>query len=140
MEIPQIIQNIYDTFVEYYKEANVDLQTDQDYYYIIVYWSEVVVTNERNLSITIWDLYSRIQLYPNGKLYGKMEFKRACYNDNQWQAKYVHSHVPSRSGYCNWQGCCTGSGPINHTIAKLMARVYEGNSYTDQKLYEDMTT
>lgn len=144
MEIPKIIQDIYDTFIEYYKEPFVDLQRVSDIRYkILIHWPEVIVTNEQGQSVIIWDLYCKIVLYSNGRLEDKMQFLRSKYNDAQWYSGYVHSHVtplyhaPKKEG---WLDCCTGSGPINHTLAKLRCLFYsdQGMDYSNQKLYEDM--
>ena len=146
MEIPKIIQDIYDTFIEYYKEPFVDLQcVNTNKYKILIYWPEVTVTNEQGQSVIIWDLYCKIVLFASGKLEAKMQFLRSKYNDAQWYSGYVHSHVtplyhaPKKE---EWFDCCTGSGPINHTIAKLRSTWYDrdGTDYTRQQLYKDMNT
>lgn len=118
-----IIQEIYNIFVEYYKEPYVDLQPSGDNYLIKVYWPEVTVTNELGQSEIIWGLYSQIELTSEGKLKGRMHFLRSEYNQAQWKAGYVHSHIsPMYNGdsVTEWRSCCTGTGPINGTIDKLM--------------------
>lgn len=145
MEVPKIIQDIYDTFVEYYKEPFVDLQhPTPNRYNILVYWPEVVVTNEQDQSEVIWELYCKLEVYFNGKLVQKMQFLRSEYNEAQWFSGYIHSHISPMyhaPELEEWKDCCTGTGPINHTLAKLEAASYpEGpeGSYANQELYKDM--
>lgn len=150
MNIPIIVRNIYDKFIEYYGEDKVDIQESDNLYDIIVYWPEVTITNEFNLSIVIWKLFSKITINSEGKLLNPPKFIRSEYNVAQWNSGYMHSHVHviPKSNIREWQSSCLGVGPINITIAKL--RDYEwigditGNhhdviyNFRDQHLYEDM--
>lgn len=154
MYAPDIINNIYDVFKEYYGEDKVDLQknnspfSNDTFYSIIVHWPEVVVTNEYDESITIWHLFAQIQINPYGRLMDNPKFNRSEYNEIQWNSDYAHSHLNgiNKSSITHWRKSCLGEGPINNTIAKLRAShwtEYQGNNridhdYENQSLYLDM--
>lgn len=131
-KVPEIVQTIYQTFIDYFGEVNVDLQsyenniihldhTFSEDYVILVHWREVTITNEYDESIDIWDLYSAVPVSPTGKLKHKPYFTRSTYDEIQWNSKYCHSHLPSLDQrHCEtFRGSCLGSGPIDGTIQKL---------------------
>lgn len=154
MSTPDIINNIYDVFKEYYGEDKVDLQehcpfsSNYTIYSIIVHWPEVVVTNEYDESITIWHLFAKIQINSHGKLIEPPKFNRSEYNEVQWNSDYAHSHLNgiNKGSITLWRSSCLGEGPINNTIAKLRAdhwTEYQSNdridhNYENQSLYLDM--
>ena len=135
--IPEQVNLVYQTFVDYYGEARVDVQPytsnsdlrfedmglsyNSDYYVILVYWKEVTVTNEFDSSIDIWGLYNATVIDNTGKFKYSPFFIRSIYDTVQWSSNYCHSHVPSlspeRCEYFNRS--CLGSGPINNTIYSL---------------------
>ena len=134
-DIPEIISNIYQEFIDYFGEANVDLQkvspdnnielyTSHSHngdYLILTYWREVTITNEYDESIDIWDLYSATIISPTGTIKTGPLFVRSSYDLVQWRHSYCHSHIPSlnRNSPATFQRSCLGSGPINWTIALL---------------------
>lgn len=86
-------------------------------YQIIVRFPEVTVTNENNKSVKIQELYARIFVKTSGNLSGKFELIRSYYPLDQWNSDYCHSHISHIS--TDWLEPCTGSGPINRTMARL---------------------
>lgn len=135
--IPEIISNIYQEFIDYFGEANVDLQmvslnnniklstthAHNGDYLILTYWKEVTITNEYDESIDIWDLYSATIISPTGTIKTGPLFVRSSYDTVQWKHSYCHSHVPSLDKHFprTFQKSCLGSGPINGTIDLLRA-------------------
>lgn len=148
MRTPDIVNNIYDVFKEYYGEDKLDLQKDSNNYSIIIHWPEVTVTNEYDESIIIWHLFAKITINSSGKLLNQPEFNRSEYNKMQWDSDYAHSHLPGihKTDITRWRTSCLGEGPINNTIAKLEASSwteYQSNhdichNYERQSLYLDM--
>jgi len=147
-----MIQEIYQVFKDYYGEDRVDLQ-HTDRYYIIVHWDSVVITNEYDEHVEITHLYGKVKLHNSGKLDGKPKFLRTEYSDLHWTSGYRHSHIPRLDNAASareWQGSCLGSGPINHTIAKLQSTpykewndergAYDDFNYENTRLFEDENT
>lgn len=120
------INEIYEVFKEYFGEDKVDLQddrTDFDKRVILVWFPEVTVTNEKDESINITDLYARIRLSnPEGLMVGVFECTRGSYLMSQTCSNYLHSHalhIP-RENHAYSQ-MCLGSGPIQRTCSLLAA-------------------
>lgn len=89
---------------------------------ILIYFGDVRVTNEFDKFIDIKGVWAKVTLYFDGKFYGSgFGLNRSIYNVTQFREGYMHSHVSSipRDNLSNFQGVCTGSGPINNTIASL---------------------
>lgn len=85
---------------------------------LLVYFPDVTVTNERNDSINIKDLYVKFNISREGSLVGSFYMTRTSYTKAQWSYRYIHSHAQSlHSGW--WSGCCLGSGPISRTVSML---------------------
>ena len=138
-----VVDEIYQIFVEYYGEDNVDKQInsidnpiklDGDRYnncsigdtIILVHWPTVTVTNEYGGHVDIWDLYSATVLSPEGKLRTNPFFNRSTYDSKQWLSDYLHSHVASihKTDLSLFAHSCLGSGPIRATIEKLTEYLY----------------
>lgn len=118
------IEKVREIFEEYYGEDRVDLVPRYDgTSYIIVWFPSVNVTNENSHSVTIRDVFVRIHIYNTGKLRAFPEMARTTFTYNQAVSNYVHSHcsggVPTISDQYNH--LCFGTGPINRTMASLMA-------------------
>lgn len=135
-----IIKDIYEVFKDYYGEERVDLQnfpSEEDFnsvnqnvcnilnyfpIFIYIHFPEITVTNEYLESTTINDLYTRIRINADGKIYAYLEMLRATYTDIEILAGYKHSHLPkiySEDDLYEWTNPCLGSGPIGTTIATL---------------------
>lgn len=88
---------------------------------ILVYFPHVRVTNEYNKFVDINDLFAKVEIDLNGGLDGGFRLNRSNYPLAHLMSSYMHSHV-SRipfDDFTEFQYVCTGSGPINTTIANL---------------------
>ena len=97
---------------------------------IMVWWPEVTVTNEHDRSVTIYDLYAKVELRHDGTIPAEnrgFQLNKTTYTGKQFASGYQHSHTPSRSyrdssePVAKWQNPCLGSGPILSTITTLKA-------------------
>lgn len=87
---------------------------------IYVHWPEVTVSNERNQSVVITDLYAKIPIYSNGKLFDNFTLSRATYTYEQFSSGYMHSHIAGISNDPSiFMRPCLGSGPLNNTQNSL---------------------
>lgn len=91
---------------------------------IIVWWPTVRVTNENEKSITIKDLYAKIEIQPDGRIpYENRGFLlgRATYTKEQFISGYLHSHIEGipKTNLATFLPPCLGSGPIRETIVTL---------------------
>jgi hypothetical protein len=89
---------------------------------IMVWWPEVTVTNENDKSITIQDLYAKIQITLEGRIpYEVRSFMlcRTTFSEVQYISGYQHSHLPSFRGISGFEAPCLGTGPINNTVLEL---------------------
>lgn len=95
---------------------------------ILVWWPEVTVTNENDRSVTIYDLYAKVELRHDGTIPAEnrgFQLNKATYTGKQFVSGYQHSHTPSRSyrdssePVARWQNPCLGTGPIISTITTL---------------------
>lgn len=138
-------RRIFEIFSDYFGEDKVDFQgvRNREEYYnlmdigynttdslstnsnqsfnIIVWLPEVQVTNENDNSVIIKDLYAKVNISCEGELIGKFYLNRATYNINHIRSNYMHSHVSGINtvDFSRFLQPCTGSGPINNTIAHL---------------------
>lgn len=88
---------------------------------IFVHWSEVIVSNEYDQSVKIWDLYAKISLNFNGTLRENFKLCRSTYSEQQFLSHYAHSHLP-RLRYnelAQFNSPCLGNGPIYNTSYTL---------------------
>lgn len=110
---------VYSLFKEYFGEDRVDMQNNS----IIVWWPEVLISNEYNESHTIKNLYAKLSVDNHGSLIGRFQLNRTEYTYSEWVSGYKHSHVPRISYYedgCKyWEDPCLGSGPIRETCCQL---------------------
>lgn len=99
-------------------EQNINLT--EEGMFILVWFPEVKVTNEHDKSVYVQDLYAKVRIDTNGYLIGKFTLGRATYPLNQIRARYMHSHaLINIPNFHSFSMPCTGSGPINSTIAHL---------------------
>ena len=89
---------------------------------ILVWFPEVVVTNDNNRSTTIYDTYIKVSLNTNGTIRNEFKLCRSTFTEEQYDSKYVFSHCPSANLKQGpfWLSCCLGRGPIRYTISNLM--------------------
>ena len=116
---------VYKLFQEYFGEDKVDMQGN----YIIVWWPELVVSNEKEQSCTIKNLYARVYVENNGTLSGYFTLIRSEYTYDQWVSGYCHSHVSifdkTEGSLKLWREPCLGQGPIRETISNLQVNFDE---------------
>ena len=91
---------------------------------IMVWWPQVVVTNENAKSILIQDLYAKIEITPDGKIpmeYCGFKLNRSTYSELQFTCNYLHSHVNGipKTDPSIFKEPCLGTGPIRETITTL---------------------
>lgn len=88
---------------------------------ILVHFPHVRVTNEYNKFVDIDDLFAKIEIDLQGGLNGRFRLNRSNYPLAHLMSSYMHSHVShiNFSDFTEFQYVCTGSGPINTTIANL---------------------
>lgn len=122
---------VYDIFKEYYGEDRVDIQglpayseeVNEDIIntFILVYFPEVKVTNEKDKSTIIKELYVKVRINKKGKLKETFTFNRAKYTIQEWESDYMHSHARTiyKIDPSIFSTVCTGSGPIKNTIDSL---------------------
>jgi hypothetical protein len=103
---------------------------NNNYVYILVHFPQVRVSNESGKSTIIKNLFARISLSLKGE-FRRLEFSKTHYTYAHFIHGYLHSHVPRELTYNDFNGCCTGTGPINDTIHNLQY-YEEDNDYTDQ--------
>jgi hypothetical protein len=133
---PVTINDIYNTFIDYYGENRVDLVQSADEvlwfyntyaismytkYIILVHWPNVKITNEHDKSIEIKDFFCLIQINKEFKLQEDIRFNKSTYSEDQWRSQYIHSHVQSLNypAFNRFKPCCLGSGPIKTTSYRL---------------------
>lgn len=123
MEQKDPISIVHDIFNDFFGENNVDLQGQT----LIVHFPEVTVTNEHNRSVTIKELWAKINLGLDGTISGTFGLMRSEYTSEQFNSGYAHSHIPGRgtSNFNQWGDPCLGDGPIRDTIASLTRQFSE---------------
>lgn len=93
--------------------------------FILVHFPLVRVTNEYDKYIDIKDLYVKQRIDSDGSMQGYFKMIRATYNVTQFKSGYIHSHCPAfyprNFNSADFSCVCTGTGPINNTIATLSA-------------------
>ena len=137
--------NIYNIFIQCFGEDHIELtavpQTISSSYnfstdvktsydnlmsnyrnYIIIKVDKEVVKNELGMSTTIYDLFVRLHFKIDGRLLYGIDYKKSTFTRDQLFSGYIHSHCPRLDTRFpeNWHSVCTGSGPINNTIAVLL--------------------
>ena len=122
----QEVCDIYEVFKNFFGEQYVDIQAkaDSSYYLIYVWWPHVTVTNEYNQSISIQDLYAKIEINNEGRIpfeFFGFQLNRATYSQEQFLSDYMHSHIHfiPKDDFTQFQSPCLGDGPIRNTINTL---------------------
>ncbi len=106
-------------YVSFFSEF---LSYSEDESYIIIYFPEIILTNEAKLKHTIKDVYVKIRL--RGASIIDFTINRATYTESELCEGYVHSHTKCRSfskkqTLITYTSMCLGSGPINNTLKTL---------------------
>lgn len=89
-------------------------------HFVVIKVDKVRVKNEKQEFIDIYDLFIEVPIRRNGGA-GHPRYKRSTFTKAQLSSRYIHSHCPrlSTNHPDAWQSVCTGSGPINNTIARM---------------------
>lgn len=90
-------------------------------YSLYIYWPEVKVTNENDKSVTIQDVFVRVNTSAQGICFNESEpftVLKTSFSKIQWNHRYIHSHVREYSNF-GFKHICLGTGPIRRTISKL---------------------
>ena len=97
--------------------------------YILVKFPLTKVTNENGEYTYIKNLFCKVSITYKGCI-TNMKFNRTHYTYEHFINNYMHSHILGipKGDFTFFQGCCTGSGPINITIINL-SRGYDENQW-----------
>lgn len=109
----------------------VSIRTITAMYHIIVRVPELTIRNSRGNSTVIRDMFVRIQVHPDGRLYGTLEGVVTTFTKAQARMGYMHSHLHTTiRGLTNppsFGGFCLGQGHITQVIALLQTKFDEVN-------------
>lgn len=88
---------------------------------ILVYFPKVRITNEYDKYVDIKDLWVRVWIKATGSGTGYFGLNRSHYPLSHFMSGYLHSHISGipKSDFTYFATPCTGSGPINATMASL---------------------
>lgn len=96
--------------------------------FILVHFPHVRITNEYDRSVDIYHLYAKVIFNWMGIGKGFFGLNRSEYNVVQFRDNYMHSHMYEipKGDFTKFKSPCTGSGPINSTLATLATDYDEG--------------
>lgn len=99
--------------------------------FILVHFPKVRITNEYDKYEDITHLYAKIKIDIEGKMIGRFLLNRSEYTRLHLLNDYMHSHIAAipTTDFTRFQVPCTGTGPINRTIASL-------NAYYNEQLWQ----
>lgn len=114
---------VYNIFINFFGEENVDLQENT----ILIHFPKVTITNENDHSVDITHLWVRVDICDDGTINGTFRMMRSELTVDQFACGYSHSHIQSvnQNNFDRWSDPCLGSGPIRHTITSLSAQFSE---------------
>lgn len=89
--------------------------------FVLVHFPEVRITNEYDKYVDIKHLWAKVMFNWKGKGKGAFGLNRSHYPLNHFKGNYMHSHMGGipKSDFTYFGTPCTGSGPINTTMATL---------------------
>lgn len=108
-----------DEFRKFYKEYLHCRLNNYSFIDLIIWFPDVTVRNEKGQSINIKDLYAKVTIMPNGKMFDDFQLIKTTFTQAEWDAGYVHSHLPRLYDVLRWNPPCLGSGPIIQTQESL---------------------
>lgn len=89
-----------------------------DWYIFIIRFPHITITSESGATHEIKNLFLKFRMTKDLKLRQDIQGLRTSFTIAEWNSNYSHSHLSGRS--LNWNRFCTGSGPINQSMAILM--------------------
>ena len=102
---------------EYFGESCVDYLTEGAQQKLVIWFPEVLVSNEVGDSIRITDLYVKLRLRDGKFDNNNFSMLRTSFTHLQFEGRYAHSHLPGDG--LKWAMPCLGSGPIRRTLMTL---------------------
>lgn len=124
----QVMKAMTEFFGEEFTDYRIATNCYDDVYCLrcIIWYPEITVTNEREDSITIKDLYVYFDISPDNCI-SSIYMRRGTMTTTEVAYRYVHSHCPSLSftiektrPTMNMMSCCLGRSPLNHTLIRLL--------------------
>lgn len=114
-------QRVLKILNDFYGEEHVDMQEDLIANTILIYFPKVRISNERNESLIISELYVKFSICMDGTLSESPVLGRAEYTKAELAKNYMHSHVMyiSTKEDDMFVEPCLGRGPIRDTICTL---------------------
>lgn len=114
-------QRVLKILNDFYGEEHVDMQEDLTANTILIYFPKVRISNERNESLIISELYVKFSICMDGTLFESPVLGRAEYTKAELAKNYMHSHVMyiSTKEADMFVEPCLGRGPIRDTICTL---------------------
>lgn len=114
-------QRVLEILNDFYGEEHVDMQEGLIANTTLIYFPKVRISNERNESLIISELYVKFSICMDGTLSEGPVLGRAAYTKAERTKNYMHSHVRfiSTNEDDMFVVPCLGSGPIRDTICTL---------------------
>lgn len=114
-------QRVLEILNDFYGEEHVDMQEGLIANTTLIYFPKVRISNERDESLIISELYVKFSIYMDGTLSESPVLGRAEYTKAELAKNYMHSHVQYISTNENnmFMAPCLGTGPIRDTICTL---------------------
>ena len=114
-------QRVLEILNDFYGEEHVDMQEGLIANTTLIYFPKVRISNEKNESLIISELYVKLSIYTDGTLSQLPALGRAEYTKAELAENYMHSHVRSISTKEDdmFVKPCLGRGPIRDTICTL---------------------
>lgn len=114
-------QRVLEILNDFYGEEHVDMQEGLIANTTLIYFPKVRISNEKNESLIISELYVKLSIYTDGTLSQLPALGRAEYTRAELAKNYMHSHVKfiSTKEDDMFVEPCLGRGPIRGTICTL---------------------
>lgn len=122
--IEDILRDMEESLVSYFGEDRVEFKEvndDDDYelegmHIFLIHYPELIITNNKEESHKIFDLYVRLAVDDKGSL-SPFSMIRTSFTEEELKEDYSHSHLPGINSF--FRNPCLGSGPIAGTLASL---------------------
>lgn len=90
-----------------------------------VYFPEITVTNEENMSHKIYELYVKFKFYNNRRRLNHIQAVRARVSPSEYFSGYGHSHLLSDAANGNFTTFCFGTTPIASDYSDFQIREFD---------------